>query len=61
MDEVRTDRLVKSYGQNTLLVIIRDWPISMKYKGKPDLVASLEYLVCHIAILTSENVPIRNK
>ena len=46
MDEVRTDRLTAKYGTDSLLVIIRDWPISGKYKDKPELVASLEYLVC---------------
>ena len=46
MDEVRTDRLIAVHGRNTFLVIIRDWPISEKYRDKPELIASLEYLVC---------------
>ena len=46
MDEVRTDRLMAKYGKDSLLVIIRDWTVSEKYKDKPELVASLEYLVC---------------
>ena len=46
MDEVRTDRLIAKHGKDMLLVIIRDWPASEKYKDKPELVASLEYLVC---------------
>ena len=46
MDEVRTDRLMVKYGKDSLLVIIRDWPVSKKYKDKPEMVASLEYLVC---------------
>ena len=46
MDEVRTDRLLAKHDRDALLVIIRDWPNSEKYKGKPELVASLEYLVC---------------
>ena len=46
MDEVRTDRLSAKHGKDTLLVIIRDWPADEKYKDKPELVASLEYLVC---------------
>lgn len=46
MDEVRTDRLMKKHGKDALLAIIRDWPDTLKYKDKPDLVASLEYLVC---------------
>ena len=50
MDEVRTDRLVCKYGSDTLLVIIQNWPVSEKYKDKPELVASLEYLVCVAAI-----------
>ncbi|KAL9951799.1 hypothetical protein ACROYT_G044528 [Oculina patagonica] len=45
MDEVRTERLIAKYGKDSLLVIIRDWPVSEKYKDKPDLVASLEYLI----------------
>jgi hypothetical protein len=45
MDEVRTERLFEKHGKNYLLVIIRDWPISDKYRDQPDLVASLEYLV----------------
>lgn len=45
MDEVRTDRLMKKYGKDSLLVIIRDWPVRGKYKDKPEMVASLEYLV----------------
>lgn len=50
MDEVRTERLMTKHGKDTLLVIIRDWPVSEKYKGKPELVASLEYLVCVVAV-----------
>ena len=45
MDEVRTERLMAKHGKDTLLVIIRDWPASEKYKNKLELVASLEYLV----------------
>ena len=45
MDEVRTDRLLAKYGKDTILILIRDWPNSEKYKGKPELVVSLEYLV----------------
>ena len=46
MDEVRTDRLMAKFGKESLLVIMRDWPASEKYKDKPEMVASLEYLVC---------------
>lgn len=46
MDEVRTDRLMAKYGRDTLCVIIRHWPADEKYKDKPELVASLEHLVC---------------
>lgn len=42
MDEVRIDRVRAKHADKYLLVIIRDWPNSDKYKGKPDLVASLE-------------------
>ena len=45
MDEIRTDRLLAKHGKDTILVLIRDWPNSEKYKGKPELVVSLEYLV----------------
>ena len=45
MDEVRIERLMARHGKDTLLVIIRDWPASDKYKDQPELMASLEYLV----------------
>ena len=45
MDEVRTNRLSEMHGKSCLLIIIRDWPLSDKYRDQPDLVASLEYLV----------------
>ena len=45
MDEVRTDRLLEKHGKDTILILIHDWPNSEKYKGKPELVVSLEYLV----------------
>ena len=45
MDKVRIERLMTKHGKDTLLVIIRDWPAKTKYKDKPELVASLEYLV----------------
>ena len=45
MDEVRTERLMSKHGKDTLLVIIRDWPATTKYRDNPELVASLEYLV----------------
>ena len=45
MDEVRTERLMAKHGKDTLCVIIRDWPTSENYKQRPELVASLEYLV----------------
>ena len=51
MDEVRTERLKAKYGKDTLLVIIRDWPASEQYKDRPELVASLEHLVCMISIV----------
>ena len=46
MDEVRIERLMAKHGKNTLVVIIHSWPASEKYKGKPELLSSLEYLVC---------------
>ena len=48
MDEARIERLLARHNEDTLLVIIRDWPASEKYKDKPELVVSLEYLVCVI-------------
>ena len=65
MDEVRTDRLMAKYGKDSLLVIIRDWPVSEKYKDKPEMVASLEYLVrvvntcrhaLHILLITQSGI-----
>ncbi|RMX39952.1 hypothetical protein pdam_00021267, partial [Pocillopora damicornis] len=44
MDEVRVDRLIKKYDKNALLVIIHDWPQKKKYRDKPELIPSLEYL-----------------
>ena len=45
MDKVRVARLVKKYkdngckpDQDPLLVIIKNWPQSNKYKGKAELV-----------------------
>lgn len=46
MDEVRIERLMSKHGMNTLVIIICVWPASENYEGKPELVASLEYLVC---------------
>ena len=48
IDKVRIERLMEKYGRDVLLIIIRDWPACEKYKDKPELVASLEYLVCMI-------------
>lgn len=45
MDEVRADRLTEKHGKNALLVIIHEWPQKKKYKDKPELIPSLEYLV----------------
>ena len=45
MDEVRADRLTEKHGKNALLVIIQKWPRMKKYKDKPELIPSLEYLV----------------
>lgn len=45
MDEVRADRLIGKHGKNALLVIIQEWPQKNKYKDKPELIPSLEYLV----------------
>ena len=54
MDEVRIERLLAKYGKDALLVIIRDWPVSEKYKGQvPELVAGLGYLVCMISVIVA--------
>lgn len=55
MDEVRTDRLLAKHGKDTILILIRDWPNSEKYKGKPELVVSLEYLVSMLRHLYLHN------
>lgn len=57
MDEVRTDRLLAKHGKDTILVLIRDWPNSEKYKGKHELVVSLEYLISRFTeiILEQDN------
>lgn len=56
MDEVRIERLLTKHGKDALLVIIRDWPVSGKYKGQPELVASLEYLVCMISVVVARDL-----
>ncbi|XP_028412446.1 transient receptor potential cation channel subfamily V member 3-like [Dendronephthya gigantea] len=43
MDEVRVERLMNKLGTDCLLVIIRDWP--KKFKGKPDVLKSLEKMI----------------
>ena len=52
MDEVRVGRLIdkwKSNGQldteDPLLVILKNWPNSRKYKGRPELLPGLEQQV----------------
>ncbi|XP_068727782.1 transient receptor potential cation channel subfamily V member 5-like [Montipora capricornis] len=54
MDEVRVERLMAKHGKDTLLVIIRDWPTSVKYKDKEELVASLEYLISRFTEIVLE-------
>ena len=51
MDEVRTHRLLAKHGKDTILILIRDWPNCEKYKGKPELVVSLEYLVSMLCFI----------
>ena len=51
MDEVRADRLIEKHSDNSLLVIIHEWPQKKKYKEKPELIPSLEYLVSVYACL----------
>jgi hypothetical protein len=45
MDEVRTERLLTEHKGLTLQVLIRDWPESEGYVGKPELISSLEHQV----------------
>ena len=45
MDEVRTERLVETHQDWTLLVMLRDWPVSDDYVNQPELIASLEQQV----------------
>mgnify|MGYP001800367461 CR=1 FL=1 len=47
MDEIRCDRWEKKYKHRALEAIIRYWPDTEKYKDKPELIASLEPLVCY--------------
>ncbi|XP_028394669.1 transient receptor potential cation channel subfamily A member 1-like isoform X2 [Dendronephthya gigantea] len=54
MDEVRIDRVKAKHGDKYLLVIIRDWPESPKYKGKQDLVASLESQISRLTEIIME-------
>ena len=51
MDEVRADCLMEKYGKNVLLVIIHEWPQRTKYKEKPEVLPSLEYMVTVISLL----------
>ena len=51
MDEVRADCLMEKYGKNVLLVIIHEWPQRRKYKEKPEVLPSLEYLVITVISL----------
>ena len=53
MDEVRVERLVAKYEDggsdpkdDPLLVLLKKWPESGKYKENPRLRASLEHQVC---------------
>ncbi|XP_027051176.1 uncharacterized protein LOC113678493, partial [Pocillopora damicornis] len=54
MDEVRVDRLIKKYDKNALLVIIHDWPQKKKYRDKPELIPSLEYLISRLTEIILE-------
>lgn len=45
MDEVRTERLLEEHEESTLKILIRDWPKSKGYVGKPELISSLEHQV----------------
>ena len=46
MDEVRVERWEKRYKKRTLEFMIRYWPETDKYKGRPELIVSLEHQVC---------------
>lgn len=54
MDEVRADRLTEKHGKNVLLVIIHQWPQTKKYKDKPELIPSLEYLISRLTEIILE-------
>lgn len=54
MDEVRADRLTEKHGKNVLLVIIHQWPQMKKYKDKPELIPSLEYLISRLTEIILE-------
>ena len=57
MDEVRADRLIEKHSDNSLLVIMHEWPQKKKYKEKPELIPSLEYLVSVYACLLLPESP----
>ncbi|PFX32144.1 Transient receptor potential cation channel subfamily V member 4 [Stylophora pistillata] len=54
LDEVRVDRLIKKHDKNALLVIIHKWPQKKKYKDKPELIPSLEYLISRLTEIILE-------
>ena len=60
MDEVHADRLMEEYGENVLFVIIHEWPQRTKYKGRPEVLSSLEYLVTVISLLLLNSSHLKN-
>lgn len=60
MDEVRADCLMKKYGKNVLRVIIHEWPQRRKYKEKPEVLPSLEYLVTVISFTSHKIISFTN-
>ena len=42
MDEVRTERLVETHGDNVMLVMLREWPKNEEYVDEPEMLAGLE-------------------
>ena len=53
MNEVRVERIIQNYKDNgeldsedPALVMLKQWPASKEYKGRPDKLPGLEKLVC---------------
>ena len=57
MNEVRVDRLIKTYKDNgeldsedPALLMLKKWPASKQYKDNSDKLPGLEQLVCELCM-----------